>query len=127
VCRVSDPLAQQIHRGNAKRMLLVNFVAGELGVPGKSDSQGNRPVKPAVNAIALVGQLTRARAAAWVNMCTALVTLLLRKPLAILKPKPHSNDTNASAWGTFLENVPQGTKGKLSPLTRQEVKATARV
>jgi len=91
-------------------MLLVNYVAGEFGVPGKSDSQGNRLAKTAVNAIALADQLTRARAAARVNMCTALVTLLLRKPLGILKPKLHSNDTNASAWGTFLENAPLAQK-----------------
>ena len=34
--RVSDPLAQHIHRGNAKLMLLAIFVAGVLGMPEKS-------------------------------------------------------------------------------------------
>jgi len=36
MCRVSDPLAQQIHRENTKRILLAIFVTGVLGVPRKS-------------------------------------------------------------------------------------------
>jgi hypothetical protein len=35
MCKVSDPLVQQIHYENSKRMFLASFVAGLLGVPGK--------------------------------------------------------------------------------------------
>ena len=32
-CKVEDPLAQEIHRGNAERMLLASLVSGLSGVP----------------------------------------------------------------------------------------------
>jgi len=35
VCKISDPVAQRIHRENAKRMHLASFVAGLTGTPGK--------------------------------------------------------------------------------------------
>jgi hypothetical protein len=35
MCKVSDPVAQRIHRENAERMLLASFVAGLSGTPGK--------------------------------------------------------------------------------------------
>ena len=35
MCKISDPVAQRIHRENAERMFLASFVAGLTGTPGK--------------------------------------------------------------------------------------------
>jgi acyl dehydratase len=34
-CQSDDPVAQRVHRENAERMQLANYVAGLNGVPGK--------------------------------------------------------------------------------------------
>ena len=34
-CQSDDPVAQGVHRKNAKRMLLASYVAGLIGVPGR--------------------------------------------------------------------------------------------
>ena len=40
-CKVEDPLAQEVHRENAERMLLASFVSGLSGVPGRQVRYAN--------------------------------------------------------------------------------------